>query len=99
MSYQKGEKWKNYINHYPLLRQYDLNDSYPYKELGEALNLHVNAIHQLVRWIREKPEVIAYLRTMYSAQALPPWVGELYGATLERLQGYLGEGGYLATRP
>jgi len=33
-------------------------------------------IQHMVKWMREKPEVIAYLRYLYSDNALPDWVGK-----------------------
>ena len=30
----------------------------------------------MVEWMQEKPEVIAYLRYLYSDDALPDWVGK-----------------------
>jgi hypothetical protein len=33
----------------------------------------------MVKWIQEKPEVITYLRCLYTDNALPNWVGKLEG--------------------
>jgi hypothetical protein len=33
----------------------------------------------MVKWIQEKPEVIAYLRTRYYANSLPEWMGVIEG--------------------
>jgi hypothetical protein len=71
MSFPKGKKWKNYLDHYQYLLQYPLDVNYPYKELGERLSVHQNAVREMVKWIQEKPEVIAYLRVMYAADRLP----------------------------
>jgi hypothetical protein len=38
----------------------------------------VNVQH-MVKWIQEKPEVIAYVRGTYTDDALPKWVGRLKG--------------------
>jgi hypothetical protein len=34
-----------------------------------------NTVRYLVEWMQEKPEVIAYLRSLYTDDALPDWVG------------------------
>jgi hypothetical protein len=33
----------------------------------------------MVDWLQKKPGVIAYLRSQYTPEALPDWVGELEG--------------------
>jgi hypothetical protein len=33
----------------------------------------------MVDWLQKKPEVIACLRSQYTTEALPDWVGELEG--------------------
>jgi hypothetical protein len=76
---KKGMAWKKYLNYYPYLLAYDLNESYPYKELADVFRLDVVVIRHMVDWLQRKPEVIAWIRALFDAESIPNWVGELEG--------------------
>jgi hypothetical protein len=40
------------------------------------MGLYQNTVRWIVYWMQEKPEVIAYLRYLYTDNALPDWVGK-----------------------
>ncbi len=79
MSVPKGEAWKKYLNHYKYLLQYDLDSDYPYQELANHFGLERMHIQHMVKWLQEKPEVIAWVRSQYTDESLPNWVGRLEG--------------------
>jgi hypothetical protein len=78
-THKRGQAWKKYLDHYPYLLPYDLNEEYPYKELADQFGLHVVVIRHMVDWIQRKPEVIAWIRAQYMEECLPDWVGKLEG--------------------
>jgi hypothetical protein len=83
----KSDAWKRYTNLYPYLLGYELNDSFPYKQLAKQYNLKIASIQHMVRYMQSKPEVIAFIRAQYSPDSIPAWVGDLEGTTDYR--GYL----------
>ena len=76
---KRGQAWRKYLDHYPYLLAYDLNETFPYKELADIFGLDVVVIRHMVDWLRWKPEVIAWIRAQYREDCIPDWVGELEG--------------------
>jgi hypothetical protein len=76
---RRGQAWRKYIHIYPYLLSYELNETYPYKELADFFGVEVVVIRHMVNWMQRKPEVVALLRAQYTPEVLPDWVGQFEG--------------------
>ena len=70
------DAWKKYVNLYPYLLAYELNSSFPYKELAKQFGIDPVAVRHMVEYLRIRPEVIAWVRAQYTPDRIPKWVGD-----------------------